>query len=280
MLSSWGLVRVSVADVHREPDHKSEQVTQAIMGMALEILDQRRNWRYVRLPDGYLGWVSESLLQLGEEKLIQRWQASSKLMVTSQVALILSRRQSASIPVSDAVIGTQLLRLETGQRWHRVALPDGRQGWIAHRDTADVGNIIHLEGGSAEQILKTAHSFMGFPYLWGGTTPKGFDCSGFVQTVFRLNGLSLPRDSSQQFTQGREVSQREQLRPADLVFFKAQDADRIVHVAIHIQKSKFIHCSGYVRINSLEQSAEDYDASLEAQYAGAKRLIGGFAGQC
>ena len=280
MLSSWGLVRVSVADVHREPDHKSEQVTQAIMGMALEILDQRRNWRYVRLPDGYLGWVSESLLQLGEEKLIQRWQASAKVMVTSQLALILSRRQSVSIPVSDAVIGTQLLRLETGQRWHRVALPDGRQGWIAHKDTADVGNIIHLEGGSGEQILKTAHSFMGFPYLWGGITPKGFDCSGFVQTVFRLNGFSLPRDASQQFTQGREIFQRKQLRPADLVFFKAQDADRIAHVGIHIRKSKFIHCSGYVRTNSLEQSAEDYDASLKAQYAGAKRVIGGFAGQC
>lgn len=279
-MSSWGLVRVSVADVRREPDQKSEQVTQAIMGMALEILDQHQNWRSARLPDGYVGWVNELLLQIGGEELVQQWEAGPKVMVTSQVALILAQRRHTSTPVSDTVMGTELILLDEGQRWSCVALPDGRRGWIAHRDTADVRNLIHLEGGSSEEILRTARSFTGLPYLWGGTTPKGFDCSGFVQTVFRLNGFLLPRDAHEQFTRGEKVPGRQELRPADLLFFRPPEADRILHVAIHIQKGQFIHCSGYVKTSSLERSAEDYDASLEAQYAGAKRVVGGLADVC
>lgn len=274
-MSSWGLVRVSVADLRREPDQRSEQVTQAIMGTALEILDQHRNWRYTRLPDGYMGWVNELLLQTGGKELVRQWKAGPQVMITSPVALILSRRCRTAIPVSDVVMGTELLLVEGGQKWSLVALPDGRQGWIARRDTADMGNLIHLEGGSPEEILRTARSFTGFPYVWGGTTPKGFDCSGFVQTVFRLNGFLLPRDAHQQFTQGVEVSSRQELRPADLLFFRPPDVGKITHVAIHIRESQFIHCSGCVKTNSLDPSAEDADAFLEAQYAGARRVVGG-----
>jgi hypothetical protein len=279
-MSSWGLVRVSVAGVRREPDQRSEQMTQAIMGMALEILDLKRNWRHVRMPDGYTGWVNESFLQLGEEELIQEWRAGPRIMVTSPVALILSRRRYAAIPVSDAVVGTELVLLEVGRRWNRVALPDGRWGWLPHKDTSDMANIIHLYGGSPEEIIETALSFTGFPYLWGGTTPKGFDCSGFVQTVFRLNGHLLPRDAYQQFTQGEEIVWREGLKPADLLFFQAREAEKITHVAIHIGDERFIHCSGHVRTNSLKPTDEEYDASLEAIYVGAKRVVGGVSGAC
>lgn len=279
-MSSWGLVRVSVADVRKEPDQRSEQVTQAILGMSLEVLDQRQDWRYVRLPDGHMGWVNELLLQIGERELIQRWENGPKVMVTSPVALILSQRHLSATPVSDAVIGTKLLLEARGSRWNRVILPDERRGWIAHRDTVDRRNLIHLEGGTPEDILRTARSFTGFPYLWGGTTPKGFDCSGFVQTVFGLNGFPLPRDAYQQFTRGAEVLRRQELRPADLLFFRARTAHRITHVAIHIKEGQFIHCSGYVRTNSLNRSAGDYHASLESKYAGAKRIVGDLSGQC
>lgn len=273
-MSLWGLVKVSVAGVRREPDQRSEQMTQAIMGMALEILDRRRNWRHVRMPDGYIGWVNESFLELGQEKSIRQWRTGPRIMVTSPVALILSRPRYAAIPVSDAVVGTELGLLQTGRGWSRVALPDGRWGWLPRKDTSDLANIVHPNGGSPEEIVGTAMSFMGIPYLWGGTTPKGFDCSGFVQTVWRLNGHLLPRDAYQQFTQGREIGRPEKLKPADLLFFQAREATKITHVAIHIGDAQFIHCSGYVRINSLKPSAEEYDASLEAIYAGAKRVVG------
>ena len=248
--------------------------------MSLEILKHRQNWRYVRLPDGHVGWVNQLLLYMGGRAVIRRWEKGPKVMVTSPVALILSRRHHGSIPVSDAVIGTELL-LETKEpRWNRVILPDHRQGWIAKKDTSDTKNIIHLEGGRPQEILITARSFTGFPYLWGGTTPKGFDCSGYVQTVFRLNGVLLPRDAYQQFTRGVEVHNRDELRPADLLFFRAPTAERMTHVAIHIAEGQFIHCSGYVRTNSLNRTAEDYDASLVSLYAGAKRVVGDLASQC
>jgi cell wall-associated NlpC family hydrolase len=159
-------------------------------------------------------------------------------------------------------------------------LPDNRDGWIARGDTVDENGIIHLRGGTPQQILKTALSFTGFPYLWGGTTPKGFDCSGFVQTVFRLNGHCLPRDAYQQFTSGTEVTLRSDAKPADLLFFRARGAERITHVAIHLGKDQFIHCSGHVRTSSLDRSAENYDASLEAQFVGTKRIVGGASGRC
>ncbi len=275
-----GLIRISVASIRREPDHKSEQMTQAILGTAVDILDQLQNWLSVRLPDGYTGWVNESSVHRGEKGFFRRWSDAPKVMISSPIALIFSGRKRTSIPVSDAVIGTELRLVGSGSGWTRVALPDERHGWVANRDLSDPGDVIHREGGSAQQILKTARSFMGFPYLWGGVTPKGFDCSGFVQTVFRLNGISLPRDAYQQHTCGQEVADQNGLSAADLLFFRARGADRIGHVALHIQRGQFIHCSGQVKINSLEQSACDYDASLGAQYAGAKRVLGGLAGQC
>jgi cell wall-associated NlpC family hydrolase len=182
--------------------------------------------------------------------------------------------------VSDAVIGTELRLIERSRRWSRVALPDERQGWIADRDISDPAGLIHLDGGRPEEVLRTAFSFRGFPYLWGGTTPKGFDCSGLVQTVFRLNGFRLPRDAYQQQTCGQEVADQKELKPADLLFFRARGGNRIAHVAIHIQGGQFIHCSGWVKINSLDRSAGDYEASLRDQYAGAKRVMGGLAGRC
>ncbi|MCK4271729.1 C40 family peptidase [bacterium] len=279
-MSSWALVKVSVADVRREPDLRAEQVTQTIMGMALELLDQHQDWYKVRLPDGYVGWINEPLLQLCKEELVHQWANSRKVMVSSQVALILSRRQKTSIPVSDVVMGTELLLVGKGDRWNQVALPDGRHGWIANRDISDRADLIHMGGGSSEEIIRTARSFTGLPYMWGGATPKGFDCSGFVQTVFGLNGFQLPRDAHQQFSSGQEVSCRENLMPADLLFFRPQDSDRITHVTIHIQGGKFIHCLGYVRTGSLEPSADDYDAFLRAKYVGARRVVRGLLGEC
>ena len=277
-MRSWALVRVSVADVRREPDLRSEQVTQAIMGMALELLDKHQDWYQVRLPDGYVGWINEPFLQLCKEELVHQWANSCKVMVSSRVASILSRRQNSSIPVSDVVMGTELLLVQKGDRWNRVALPDGRHGWIANRDISDRADLIHMRGGSSEEIIRTARSFTGIPYMWGGTTPKGFDCSGFVQTVFRLNGFQLPRDAYQQFSTGQEVPCRENLMPADLLFFRPRDSDIITHVAIHIQVGKFIHSSGYVRTDSLEPCADDYDASLSAKYVGARRVVRGLLG--
>lgn len=276
-----GLVRVSVADIHHAPDQRSEQVTQAIMGTAVTILDRRgQKWQQIRLPDGYEGWIHGGLLQLGDETMVQRWSREASILITVPWALIYSKRTLRSDPVSDAVIGTKLRLIKESPRWLRVGLPDDRQGWLARRDTTRESHLTHPEGGNRQDILRMARRFLGLPYLWGGLSPKGFDCSGFTQTVFGLNGYRLPRDAYQQYRCGQEISSREDLVAADLLFFQGSGADRITHVAIHLSGEQFIHCSDFVKINSLSSSASDYDASLEQHYVGARRIMEGKNGAC
>jgi cell wall-associated NlpC family hydrolase len=194
--------------------------------------------------------------------------------------MVYSQRSPHSDPVSDVVIGTRLCRVDESTRWLRVRLPDDRQGWLARHDTTRGIHLIHPEGGTRQDILRLARRFLGIPYLWGGLTPKGFDCSGFTQTVFGLNGYPLPRDAYQQFRCGQKIPFRKILAPADLLFFQASGAKRVTHVAIHLGRERFIHCSDLVKTNSLNPSASDYDASLEERYVGARRIVGGKNGAC
>ena len=110
-------------------------------------------------------------------------------------------------------------------------------------------------------------SFLGVPYVWGGRSPKGFDCSGLVQFVYGLHGIALPRDSSMQFGTGTPVSGDP--APGDLLFF----ADPVAHVAVQFDAHTFIHARGWVRFNSLDPSHRLHDAALAQQYRGAKRVL-------
>jgi len=277
----FGLVRVSVADVRRGPDHRSEQVTQAIMGTMVSVLSRRpAKWLRVQLPDGYKGYIHKGLIQPGSGRQARRWTRQADILVTVPWTMIYSRRSSRSDPVSDAVIGTRLCRIEESALWIRVRLPDDRQGWLARHETTRGLHLIHPEGGRRQDIIRLAGRFLGIPYLWGGLTPKGFDCSGFTQTVFGLNGYPLPRDAYQQFRCGQKISSREDLAPADLLFFQGSGARRITHVAIHLARERFIHCSNLVRTNSLNPSASGYDVTLEQNYVGARRIVGGKDGTC
>jgi len=271
-----GLVRVSVADVRRGPDQRSEQVTQAIMGTAVSVSGHRpRKWIRAHLPDGYKGYIHKGLLHLGDERLVRRWIRQADTLVTVPWTMIYSRRSPHSDPVSDVVMGTKLCRIDESTRWIRVRLPDDRQGWLARHETTRGIHLIHPEGGTSRDILRLARRFLGVPYLWGGLTPKGFDCSGFTQTVFGLNGYPLPRDAYQQFRCGRKIRSRKDLAPADLLFFRAPGAKRITHVAVHMGQERFLHCSDLVKINSIDPSAPDYDVSLDQNYVGAARIVGG-----
>jgi len=246
------------------------------MGTVVSVLSRRlQTWLRIRLPDGYKGYIHKGLLCLGNDRMVRRWARQADVLVTAPWALIYSQRSPHSDPVSDVVIGTRLCLVEAGARWLRVQLPDNRQGWLARRETTVGADLIHPEGGMPRDILRLARRFLGIPYLWGGLTPKGFDCSGFTQTVFGLNGYPLPRDAYQQFRCGQKIRSRKDLVPADLLFFKASGAKRVTHVAIHLARDRFIHCSDLVKINSLNPSASDYQASLDQNYVGARRIVGG-----
>ncbi|HYE58275.1 MAG TPA: C40 family peptidase, partial [Rhodothermales bacterium] len=132
-----------------------------------------------------------------------------------------------------------------------------------------------------EALVSTAKTLLGAPYLWGGTSTKGMDCSGFTKTVYLLHGLILPRDANQQADAGEAVDDAgdfSKLQPGDLLFFgrKAQEgrAESIVHVGMWIGGGEFIHAAGRVRINSMDPGAPNYDAYERGRYIRARRYLG------
>jgi len=256
----------SVADVRREPAHASELLTQVIYGDAVVPLKDEGEWHLVRLDDGYVGWVrSWHLLFLTEDRIIS-YSEKARHRVAANHAEVLSEPDPGAVPVTDLVVGTRLSVESCARRgWRSVTLPDGKAGFIASRAVEALPKVrTRPRARVAERLAATGLRFLGIPYLWGGTTPKGFDCSGLIQRVFRLHGVLLPRDSDLQAEYGdeRPVGDIAALRAGDLLFFGAR-ADHITHVAMRLPDGLILHAYGQVRTASLDQRHPLYDANLK-----------------
>lgn len=251
----------SVADVRRSPSHPSELVSQAVMGDRVLPLKSEGEWFLVRMEDGYIGWIrSWHLLETtAAARDAFQARASHRIAVNSSEAL--SGPSAEALPVSDLVIGTPVVVTASASRgWVAVELPDGRAGFVRepHIELRPVGRP-----ASRERLVATGLRFLGIPYLWGGSTPKGFDCSGLVQRIFRLQGVVLPRDSDQQARFGREkrVASLDDLLPGDLLFF-GRPSQRVTHVAMVLPGREFLHAYGQVRVNSLDPEHPQYEPNL------------------
>jgi cell wall-associated NlpC family hydrolase len=183
--------------------------------------------------------------------------------------------------VSDLSLGDILRRKSIRGAWLEAALPDGRAGFVEREAVEPYQAWQSSRRATPETIETAARMFVGVPYLWGGTSARGFDCSGFVKTVFMLNGLALLRDAGQQARAGRDVDPGQNfanLRRGDLLFFgrreTAEKPERIWHVAIYLRDRNFIHCSGRVRISSLDPASPQYDEGHASNFVRARRLIG------
>ena len=236
------LITVGIADLRAEPGEDSELVDQAHLTELVTVLGARDDWRYVQGPDHYLGWVRADLLF--------ETPGSNHVGIVAVLVADLHEQETRSSPVIERLpAGTrppQLFRaVNTGgasssAEWALVPLrtdvtrSGSRIGFLAVADTTSDGDVANRYP-TADDYLKTAESFTGVPYLWGGTTALGLDCSGFVQQVYRLNGVALPRDADQQAMLGREV---EEARAGDLMFFGAES---VTHVALATSATEFIH---------------------------------------
>ena len=163
--------------------------------------------------------------------------------------------------------------------WTQIMLPSGKTGWVRssqirqHEEFLSIakeeGNSKTISDALMEDIIAEAFKLKGVPYLWGGMTPKGVDCSGLVRWSFLMNGILLPRNASQMIHCGDEVSLSDMQR-GDLVFFGTPASEgkpqRVTHVGIYIGDRHIIHSSHMVRVNSLDPSEPDY-------YENAHRLI-------
>ena len=278
----WGLVNVSVCNIRFYLSHDAEMVTQALMGTPLRILKLSGGWMLVQTPDRYIGWIDNDAVEVKSDEEFAKWRSSSRLFYVSKTGDIFTDRTESKV-ISDIVAGCILEISNSVLGYFEVLLPDGRKGFIPKEKCILFENIKVGDYLNPEHLVKTAETFMGIPYIWGGTSSKGFDCSGFVKTVYYLNGLILSRDASQQFENGirlRRNSYPDSLRIGDLLFFgrNGRGRPRATHVGMYIGDSEFIHCSGMVRINSLDSTRANFSRSRRDSFIGVRRIIGAPAG--
>jgi len=281
--SPFGIVKVSVGNVRSNPAHSAELATQVMMGMVVKVLKKQGDWYYIQGPDQYLGWLEGAAMHLVKQAGADAWQNGPKVIMTAYFGVVRARPDTTALPVSDAVPGVLFRAGAVKGNWRAVETPDGRKGFIERRLVADYSKWKATRTLTAATVEQTAKRFIGVPYLWGGTSPKGMDCSGFTKTVFRLNGLELNRDANQQAQMGVDVStgdDMKQLTKGDLLFFgqkaTADRPERITHVGIYLQDKQIIHTPGGsgVRIDSFDPAAPNYNDGLVKSLVRARRIIG------
>lgn len=277
----YGVVNLSVANLRSNPDHPAELSTQSLLGTPIKIL-KKGKWGFylIQTPDGYISWMDDDGFQAMTKDEINNWLQEDKIIYLQDYGFAFSKPDDKSQRVSDLAIGNLLKLVGEENNFYKVNFPDGREAFIKKEDCQLFDDWYANLNPTPENILKEAYRFMGVPYLWGGTSAKGMDCSGFTKTVFFLNGIILPRDASQQVNTGELIDTEhglENLKPGDLLFYgtKATEdrKERITHVAIYIEDGDFIHAAGRVRINSFNPNKPYFSDYRKSGFIRAKRIL-------
>lgn len=226
----YGICNLSIAPLRFDASDKSELVSQVLYGESFKILEQRKNWSRIRLSfDSYEGWIdNKQYLEIAENNYQILQKGSTKLSI-------------------DLVEFIQ----DNNKELHPILLGSSLNGLSVLNHIHD-GNIVSGKKPK-EHLIETSFLYLNSPYLWGGKTPFGIDCSGFTQMVYKLNGYKLLRDASQQAAQGDALSFIEESEPGDLAFFDNNEG-AIVHVGIIMKDNYIIHAHGKVRVDRLDHS--------------------------
>ena len=276
----YGIINLSVANLRTKPENQAEMASQALLGTPIKILKKKKGWYLVQTPDQYISWIENDGFYSVNFDSLSAWNKSDKIIYTKDFAFTYSKPDINSGRVTDIVIGDILKYSGEENGFCKVLYPDGTIAFIKSEDCKPFKEWLNEADPTAENIIKTARTFMGIPYLWGGTSVKGMDCSGFTKTVFFLNGIVLPRDASQQVNIGESINTQdklENLKPGDLLFFGKKGNDttkqKITHVAIYIGDGDFINAAGKIRINSFSKDKPNYSAYRDDSFVCAKRVL-------
>lgn len=226
----YGICNLSIVPIRAEASDLSEMVTQVLYGEHFKVLEIRKKWSRIRLSfDGYEGWIdNKQYLNISEEDYSNFETSEIKLSLDLVDFVTTSDKQLFSLCLGSNVSACGYLNHKFEGRLLSKSLPK-------------------------ENLIETSLLYLNSPYLWGGKSPFGIDCSGFTQMVYKLNGYRLLRDASQQATQGEALSFIEESEPGDLAFFDNEEG-KITHVGIIMEDNYIIHAHGKVRIDRLDHS--------------------------
>lgn len=235
-----GICLLSIVPCRAEPSHKSEMVSQLLFGDVIKLLNTKDEWLKIEiLSDKYSCWVDRkqiTLLTAKDYKLISQTKCYISEDVLSPVKK-LKNNEVFPIPLGSIIYGFQ-------SKNSTFTISDEK--FEIHGSVRSIPKKVNRKN-----LVEDALLYLNSPYLWGGKTPMGIDCSGFVQMVYRLNGIDLPRDAYQQAEIGQALSFIEEADEGDLAFFD-NEAGKIVHVGIILKNHQIIHSSGCVRIDRMD----------------------------
>jgi hypothetical protein len=275
----YAVVNNSVANLRSEGRHAAELATQALLGTPLKVLKTNGDFYLVQTPDHYLSWVDHGGIKLMGLKDYEQWLGSEKLIYLQSYGFVFSDK-SRDKKLADLVLGSILKINGQDEKVYFVEFPDGRTGLVDKNEAMNFADWLAKLQPGPELIEKYGRELMGVPYLWGGTSAKGFDCSGFTKTVYFMNGYIVPRDASQQIFAGKIVDtdlKFEGLEKGDLMFFgnKAtpDKKPKVTHVGIWLGNGEFIHASKQVRVSSINQGSSLFDKANVDKYLGSRRYL-------
>ncbi|SHJ51267.1 SH3 domain-containing protein [Reichenbachiella agariperforans] len=277
---AYALVNNSVCNIRSEARHSAELATQALLGMTLKVLKRTGEWYLVQTPDGYISWVDHGGVQLMTASEQLRWSKSPQVIYLHNYGNVYADAEESAI-VSDVVLGDRLVARQQSGDHVEVVFPDGRLGYVRQSEVTDFKTWKENVSATGDGVMGYALDLLGTPYLWGGTSAKGVDCSGFTKTAYLMNGYVIPRDASQQIHAGQVVDPAlkfEGLAKGDLMFFGRAATDttqqRVTHVGLWMGDSTFVHASRNVRVSSVDPASEFYDESNTNRYLGSRRYLG------
>lgn len=236
----YGVCNLSIVPLRVEPSDSAEMVNQLLFGETYEVLEKQKKWSRIRLShDKYEGWIDNKQKVLVNKEFYDQC-LSKDTFCSSELVDIISEKETGSFIT--IVLGSFVPQFNEAEKSAQIETTSyGFEGAVCTGQE------------SRERMIEFAHQYLNAPYLWGGRTPFGIDCSGFTQMVYRLAGYQLPRDAYQQAEHGHTLSFIEESEPGDLAFFDNHEG-KIVHVGIILENNYILHASGKVRLDRLDQT--------------------------
>jgi gamma-D-glutamyl-L-lysine dipeptidyl-peptidase len=252
-----GIINLPLVPLRKSDSESSEMTSQLLFGELVEVLETHECWLLLRnISDNYVGWADRKMIRILKKHDEQRLSSSEPYCVS--YPLIEGENRSTGeklmLPGGSRLVDLDGINLEIGGKtflFDPILLP-------------------YTNELSGSRLIELAKQYLNAPYLWGGKTIMGIDCSGLVQVVFSMCGMQLPRDAEQQVELGKVIDFLHEVKPGDLAFFENPEGD-IIHVGILLNSHQIIHASGWVKIETID--SQGIISSQTGEYTHNLRVV-------